>query len=365
MVLQVGISPEDATSAFGGQNAELNVQNLKVNEEYHVRIVGGVKRINRCWYPYLILSDKGEWVTTWTAPIVGSDSVLESLAAVDQRITVEKSHKPPSECKSRLAPASSFLYTCIDRADEKPVLKKLICNWSVGKSIQELQEKEKRGKEGFLEYGLIFLFDIWITKKLKDKARGDAWNNIEYGVEGISSDLNPFSGIIPISALKSGDPARKQLLECFDRMNPRAFTEEELVAIKETKLDLEIEGRSQSADDIMLLLHEKPIYLKALGQRNQPIFVYPEELAIEAKRLGIPYVMDVNEMISRKLGQSESQSQSQSQRSPETQQSKSAAPTTLAGLFTPEPEKDVAKDVSVSADQSIPLSELLPGIEIR
>ena len=287
----LGVSRDREDRAGGAYAEDVVVTSIPLKDKVQVRIVEGVERVHRVWLPYNRLNQNDEMELSWHCLSVGEESILRDFALCDQRIQMEETKGAAKDCKSRSIPQTSWLYTCFRRGEEVPTLRKLVANYTVFNALKRLQQEVVEGREDYLKHGLLFMFDLFIRKGLKDERKREIWSNIAYFVEPIFALDNPFAGKVPVKAREDGNKHKQKILD--NLVAWKIFTKEELEVIRTSEVDLKQAAEPMSDEEIIQKLSESPIDLQARDQSKTKALIYPfpDLLAKECEKLGIPFTM--------------------------------------------------------------------------
>jgi len=150
--------------------------------------------------------------------------------------------------------------------------------WTVMDQLKSLQSTVSKKRLGYLEYGLIFMFDVYLSKEV-DKTKTSQYGT-DYKTMPITDTLPAIKGKqIPLAWLdwnpESGRPCPWSYADYF--------TEDELSAIQEYDKDLEAVCKQDTAEEIAEKLNKNPLFLNAKimfgdrkGQAMFPAFALDE-----------------------------------------------------------------------------------------
>ena len=260
------------------------------------RILFGPVRQKTVWYPTLVEDEDGSMKQSMRAfkpPETGSP--LDALASLEKRVRRNKGEEKP---KSSLDPRNRWLYLVINlESEEYPKVEIAEYPWSVFDALVSLEKAEHPKDKTKLRHGLLFMFDVIITKKVNPKLPPQF--GTKYEVE--PDPDNPFTGKIPKSYWgKTASELAEHGIDLED-----FFPEEMWQAIQEAEIDLQAEAAPDSIEDIKAKLEEFPIFLGATDDAGNYRFPAISELADQAEKLGIAHFLGEGDAERPKLSSGE------------------------------------------------------------
>lgn len=285
----IGATKEGFRAAKGSFDDDLSVKSIGFNESWKLRILGNPHLGYKAWIPYQALNRDNELETRWHTIMVPKEgSIIHKFANADQRIQMANTNLEASKCTSRAEPDGVRFFLCFDRRDEKPIVRRLQTNWTVFRAIESLLDMESEEKPGYLEHGLIFMYDLFVGKRTKDPDRRADYTNTEYYVKPLSATYNRFAQVVPIAAARDrNSEARKKVME--NLLKWEVFTQAELDAIKNSKIDLAKDVEPKTDAEILEILRKNPIYINARNNKDKAlVFPFPKELAEWCQENGVP-----------------------------------------------------------------------------
>lgn len=172
------VTNKNASLAQGRGGDSFKVKQMAVGSEVRARILQGVQDKYCYWWP-TVVEDQNSGVVknTWRNAYVDGNAKtpLDHLADLDrafkQKLT-EASGGNPTEVRSMFDKEMTYDYAAIIRgsstgkADSIQILK---TNWSVMNRINQIQHMLSGVSKDYLEYGLIYMYDIIIRKSTNPK----------------------------------------------------------------------------------------------------------------------------------------------------------------------------------------------------
>jgi len=252
---------------------------LEDGENIH-RVIYGPVKVQYIYYPTLQrdaeTNELKQSIRVIKRPQEGC--ILDSLASFEKRVRIQKGEKNPN---SNLSPRSKWLYLVIDRNSEEPEIKVAEYPYKVFDQILKLEAAKSSKNTNKLRHGLIFMYDLIITKSVekgKPRQYGTSYH-VEVDPE------NAWSGKIPVAAL--GMPAEE--LEKRFKGFKQFFPKDDWKLIEDMDIDLEKEGEADSPEEILHKLKENPIYLQATSPDGGYMFPALEEFKEQMEEAGVDY----------------------------------------------------------------------------
>lgn len=248
-----------------------------------IRVLYGPIRSTSVYYPTLIEDKEAggelkQGLRVLKVPREGCP--LDRLRDLDLRIRKKKGEDKP---QSALKHSSKWLYLIINQGNpDEPVVELAEFPYSVFQQIVKLEEARSTKERNKLRNGLIFMYDLIITKTVEPglpKQFGTKYT-VEVDVE------NEYSGKIPAQYLN------KTASELSDRglKVEKFFTPEAMAAISNCSIDLEEEAKPQTAEEMNAQLTKLPIYLDAKDRNGRPMFPAQTEFENELEAMGLAYL---------------------------------------------------------------------------
>ena len=253
---------------------------LKEGENVH-RVLFGPVVVNTVFWPSLQRSEDGEIKSvTKSARVPDRGSIFEGLAAMDRKIQRASGSERP---KSQLDKSTKYNYLVVD-VDKEP-MRVSIAQYpkSVKDRLVEIEEKRDTDDPTKLRYGLIWMYNIYITKDVDPNQQKQF--GTEYSAE--PDPKNPWLGQVPADWLK-GDFNKLVADEYVDLKE--VFTDDLYRALEEADIDLESEGIPDSEEVIIERLQAFPIDLNGTSFGDKPAFIRPDLMAAELRALEIPFL---------------------------------------------------------------------------
>ena len=262
--------------------AERGSDRIKLGEGENVhRVLFGPVVVHTVFWPSQQRDDAtGEIKTvTKSAKVADRGSIFDGIAALDRKIQRATGVDKP---RSQLDKNTKFNYLVID-VDKEP-LKVGIAQYPKGvkDALVELEEKRDTDDATKLRYGLIWMYNVIITKDVdpnKERRYGT-----DYAVE--PDPKNPWLGQVPADWLKADFDT---IVEGGYIDLKEVFSEEMMAALEEAEIDLEAEGVPDSEEVIMERLQAFPIDLNAT-RFDKPAFARPDLMAAELRELELPFL---------------------------------------------------------------------------
>ena len=252
---------------------------LEDGENIH-RVIYGPVKVQYIYYPTLQRDNEtGELkqsVRVIKRPQEGC--ILDSLASFEKRIRTQRGDK---NAKSNLSPRTKWLYLVIDRSKEEPAIEIAEYPFKVFDQILKLEAAKSSKDSNKLRHGLIFMYDLIITKaveKGKPRQYGTSYH-VEVDPE------NAWSGKIPVAALGMPAEELEKKLKGFEKF----FPDEDWELIENMDIDLEKEGEPDSPELILSKLQDNPIYLNATNPDGSYMFPALEEFKDQLLESGVEF----------------------------------------------------------------------------
>ena len=255
---------------------------VRVNEGDNIhRVLFGPVRQSLIYYPTLVEDgETGEMVQRMKIlrrPKEGSP--LDVLASLEKRIRTSRGEK---FFKSSLDPSTKWLYLVMDKEGEDyPKVEVAEYPYTVYKKLVELESAVATKDKAKLRHGLIFMWDAIITKTV------DPGKSRQFGTSydaQVDPD-NKYSGKVPVSYLGM---TAAELSEKLDLS--KFFSDEEYVAVQESKLDLEDSAKPNTVEEMKETLAEFPIYLGATNPDGSYRFPSVERFQEQLEKGGLDYL---------------------------------------------------------------------------
>lgn len=252
---------------------------LEDGENIH-RVIYGPVKVQYIYYPTLQRdAETGELkqsVRVVKRPQEGC--ILDSLASFEKRIRTQRDEKNP---RSNLSPRTKWLYLVISRNEEEPSIKVAEYPFKVYDQIIKLEASKSSKNPNKLRHGLIFMYDLIITKAIekgKPRQYGTSYH-VEVDPE------NEWSGKIPVAALGMPAEELEKKLKGFEKF----FPEDDWELIENMDIDLEKEGEPDTPEAILSKLQENPIYLNATNPDGSYMFPALEDFKEQLLESGVEF----------------------------------------------------------------------------
>jgi hypothetical protein len=258
----------------------LNRVRIQEGDNIH-RVLFGPVRQSLVYYPTLV-EDKETGSMVQRMKVIRrpkEGGPLDVLASLEKRIRSSRGEK---FTKSSLDPSTKWLYLIIDKESENyPKVEVAEYPYTVYKELVELESATATKDKGKLRQGLIFMWDAIITKSV-DPSKSRQFGT-SYSVQ--VDPGNEWSSKVPVSyvGMTAADLGEKLDLKKF-------FTDEEYIAIEESKIDLEEQGVPDTAEEMKQKLAEFPIYLGATNPNGSYRFPSIEQFQEQLDKLGLDYL---------------------------------------------------------------------------
>lgn len=282
---KMGTSADQFEKAKGQGFAEIG--KLKEGVSTH-RIIVGPVRVETVWYPTLV-EQNGELVQSMRTIIRPEGGyLLDPLVKMDEELTKRAMREDggfsDDEIKvyrCPLRPGIAFRFLVFDRDLDnagKPTVRVFDYPFTVKKFAEDLQTAKSKKHPGFLECGLIWMFDCNITKTVDPKK--SSLYGTDYTMMPVMDTLPAMRQIqIPIEWMNWTEASGKPCPWKWEDF----FTEDELTAINEFDSDLSKLAKSNTEEEIIEKLTKNPIYLHgtfAFGDKKGtpmfPVLCQPE-----------------------------------------------------------------------------------------
>lgn len=263
----------DSTKSGGFQE----IGRLKEGVSTH-RVITGPMSVSTVWFP-TIVEKEGKLIQSVRAVVRPPEGcVIDELAKLDEEATRKKmreegaSDEEIKKFRSSLRPKTTYRFLVFDReldAEGAPTVRVFEYPYSIKDQLEALQKTKSKKHPGFLEFGLIFMYDLYI-EKVKDPKIKNALYATSYAAQVVTDTL-PF--------------VTKQQRISESWLNPKGdlpwkledyFTEQELQAIIEFPKELDDFCKPDSQEDIVKKLTDFPIFVNAVHQsgdmKNTPMF---------------------------------------------------------------------------------------------
>jgi hypothetical protein len=251
----------------------------------HHRVITGPALVETIWFPTLVNNNETGLVEQSMRTIIRPPDgcVLDKIIELDEQLTkrsmIESGNYAEDEIKkfrSSLRPSRSFRFLVFDRVadnDGPATVRVFDYPWAVKDQLESLQNTKNRKHPGYLEFGLAFMYDVYI-ERTKDPAKKNPKYATTYKTMPVTDSLPTvlLKQMIPVSWCDY-DPESGQ--ECPYKYEDY-FTEQELVAISEYPESLATLAKVDSAEDIEQKLEKYPLYLGGLfvfgPDKGKPMF---------------------------------------------------------------------------------------------
>jgi len=273
----IGVTQDEANR----EETRFDANIIPINKpgRYIIHPMGKLKRWVRRWVPILKFNSQTGAAEPSFTLITGESNFLEEIVKVDEEsrfkyfIATQKmegrqidEERAREEARSRLSAISSWLLLAFDMADPEPVVKKINCTWTVWKGLRELQESPSATKPGMLMFGPIYAFQAMINHIRDDQKPGAEYMKHDYKVSIYDA---PLRDQLPLSLLNER-PSAEIINMCFSA--------EELAAIEQSDIDLDVDVKAVTNDDIVEIFKKTPLNLGAMDDKRLPFFMNPEAL---------------------------------------------------------------------------------------
>jgi len=278
----VGTSKKLFDKAKTADFAEIGKLGNGVN---HHRIITGPAKNEVIWFP-VVVEKEGKLVQsvrTINRPPEGTR--LDAIVKLDEDLTRRAmreqggfSEEEIKKYRSCLRPQTSYRFLVFNRTEDSdgiPKVRPYDYPWTVKDDIETLQNTKSTKHPGTLEYGLAFMYDLYINRVLDEKIKNIKYKT-DYNVQVVQETTPLFRSQgqmrIPIAWLdydpESGQPCPWNFADYF--------TEQELEAILAYDKDLAMLTKPDTAENIEEKLHKTPIFLQAKflwgDKKGQPMF---------------------------------------------------------------------------------------------
>jgi hypothetical protein len=231
------------------------------------RIIAGPHPIETIWYPTVIEKD-GQMVQsmrTISRPPEGT--ILDEVVKLDEALGKRElqqagaSKDDIQKYRSALRPNRAFRFLVFDRDQDNegtPKVRPYDFPYTVKEQLELLQNTINKKSPAYLENGLVFMFDVYISRTIesgKKAAYGTTYTTT------VVLDTTPAMKQKKIPAdwrewtPESGKPCPWDYTDYF--------TEAELQAIAEYDSDLESISKTDTPEQVVEKLQKNPIYLEA------------------------------------------------------------------------------------------------------
>lgn len=264
----------------------LNRIRLGEGENIH-RVLFGPIKVQLLYYPALVEdSESGEHVQRMKIiKVPETGTPLATLASLEKRIRAKRGEKNP---KSNLDPSPKWLYLVIDKnSDDYPKVQIAEYPWSVYDKLIKLEGETSTKSQKRLRHGLIFMYDVIITKTI-EKGKSPQFGT-KYSTQ-VDTE-NQYSGKVPSSYLGLNSIELTKYFK-FEKF----FTTEEWEAIQTSTINLEQEGEPDTPDQIEARLREFPIFLGATRTDGSYMFPSLESFKDQLEKLGLPFLEGENDI---------------------------------------------------------------------
>jgi len=214
--------------------------------------------------------------------------IFDALSSIEKEIRATMGEKEP---RSKFKPNNQYLYLIFNREEEEPIVRAASYKWTIFNRLDQIQKQISSKDKNMLAHGLIFMYDIIITKTVGDPNR--AQYTTKYSVDP-DVESNPFLGSVPVEFLKYSEA---QIMETLSEEAQEGktylemiFTPEELKAIEECDIDLTKEINPLSDDKILAKITESPIYFGAKDQNGHYMFPQEEHFMKAMKSMDIKLI---------------------------------------------------------------------------
>jgi len=206
--------------------------------------------------------------------------IFDNLASLEKRIRAQQGEDKP---RSSFAPSNRWWYAVIDKTDDEHEIKIAEYPFTVYQRLIELESQKSTKNTKNLRHGLVFMYDVIITKKVDPGRPKYLGTSYEVDVD----PENEFSGKIPGYWLGQSTGELNEE-ENFDLSN--FFNEEELQMIQDSTIDLEKEATPDNPDDILAKLKEYPIHISATQPDGSYRFPEREKFMEQLTEFGLTYL---------------------------------------------------------------------------
>jgi len=257
----------------------------KIDEGTHThRVIVGPVSVDTLWYPTLMEIERDKVVQTYRTLVRPSEGwFLDKVAKLDEQITRENlmsggvSEEESKKYRSPLRTNRMFRFLVFDRDQDgggAPTVRAFDYPFTVKDKLEKLQTQKNQKNPQYLEYGLVFMFDVYIIRGKKQNVKSkDEKILTEYDVQAVRESISALPQIPSAFASwkpDSGEPCPWNLGEYF--------TPAELKAIEDYPGELEDLCKSSLPEEVLEQLKKFPIYLDAKysfgDKKNDPMFPY-------------------------------------------------------------------------------------------
>ena len=253
----------------------------KITDGVHQhRIIAGPMLVETIYYPVVVEQD-GKFVQSVRSIVRPEDGcIIDSIARLDEEVTKKAmleegvSEDEIKKYRSSLRPSRTYRFLVFDRDEDgagTPTVRVFDYAFSVKTALEKLQATQNKREPNFLEFGLLFMYDVYITRSKKEGQKNDMYAT-EYSVTPELDSLKKLKEKIPVSWLNwtpdSGEACPYNLEDYF--------TDDELQAIQDYPQDLTELCVADTPQQIAEKLKKNPIYLEAKhiwgGKKNTSMF---------------------------------------------------------------------------------------------
>lgn len=245
------------------------------------RIITGPVTVETNWYP-TIVEKEGKLIQSVRTIVRPPDgTVLDDIAKLDEQLTRKRmaedncSSDEIKKFRSALRPNRAYRFLVFDReADNQgaPTVRPFDYPFTVKDHLETLQNTKAQKHPGFLEFGLVFMYDVYISR-VKDTTKKVLHYSIDYTVQVVTDTLPLVTKQqrIPTSWLDFVMGSGQSPWKWEDY-----FTEQELTAISEYDKDLDTLCKTDTPESAQEKLSKNPIFLDAKhlwgDRKGQPMF---------------------------------------------------------------------------------------------
>jgi len=243
------------------------MKDLPVGSSWSGRIVAGpIHRHFHMWPTRASDPTTNVIKNTWRSVMVNPSetNMLDKLASIDKALkqkALVASGGDPKKARSVLEKGDRFDYAVIFRNTGKPpVVEIMEANWTVFDAINQLKNKKDPQKPEYLLYGLPFMYDIIIEKRLKPTT-----GQPDYAVS-----------IYP-PTLRTGGLVHSGYLDQDKNPFPNPeqfFSADDLALIQACPFELEDIDKPVPPEKVMDIVREFPIDLNHRLKDNASVFTF-------------------------------------------------------------------------------------------
>ena len=270
--------------AYLKEQAEKSKQIGKVRldegENVH-RILFGPVKVQSVYWPTLVEDpDTGTMIPRnklIRRPAQGT--VFDTLASLEKRVRAQMGESNP---RSSLSPSNKWWYLVIDRNDPTASIQIAEYPYTVFKRLVELESQISTKNRDNLRHGLIFQYDVIITKKVDPTKPKFLGTSYEVDVD----PENAYTGKVPAKLL--GAKTEDLKAAGFDPQS--CFSEEDWDMVESCDINLEEAAKPDTPESVIEKLKQFPLNLGATGPDGSFRFPSKEKFMDQLQTMGLNYL---------------------------------------------------------------------------